>query len=79
MQPEAAVVKIEKVISARCLLEQDVALLCVNLFPDGACVPFVCYLADKPLAFVTAFDPHLALALRVVSEPVVSDVHTVGR
>lgn len=79
MQPEAAVVKIEKVVTTCRLLAQDIALLCVNLFADGACVAFVCYLAEKPLAFVTAFDPHPALALRVVSEPVVSDVYTVVR
>ena len=77
MQPEAAIIQIEKVVTAAGLLAQYVALPGVNLLADGESFPLKSDLAQEPFTFDAPFDPHVALAVAVMSEAVVGDTYSI--
>ena len=75
LQGQAAIIQIEEVVTAAGFLAQYVALPRVNLLADGESFSLKSDLAQKPFTLDAAFDPHVALAVAVVSEAVVGYRH----
>ena len=77
MQPEAAVVQIEKVVTAAGFFAQDVAVPSVNLLADRESLPLKSDLAQESFSLFSALDPHVTLALTVVTKAIVGNTHAV--
>jgi hypothetical protein len=75
LQPEAAVIFIEKPVYAGALIAQDITLFGKNLFAHGKAYALNLKLAEKPLSLIASFNPYLYLALIVMPELMISDMH----
>src|ERR1051325_1065542 len=77
MQPEAAIILIEKPVTARRLLAQDITSSRINLLAHGVGFSWNNDLAQETFALSAGLYPHVTLALSVVSESKIGDSHFV--
>jgi hypothetical protein len=75
LQPEAAVIFIEKPVYAGSLIAQDITLLRVNLFAHSEEYALNAKLAKKSLSLIASLNPYIHLTLIVMPELVISDMH----